>query len=230
MSVRERIDSVARGDSRWVIPPALPAATVVLVRPQSASQVGFDVVMLRRASTMEFAAHMAVFPGGKVDPVDLDFPDPVAACAKREVLEEVGIDIDTLTRWDHWVTPEIEPMRYDVHFYLAVVAPGTAGHLRTTEAHEMVWLTPQEGLERSLNGSLPMLRPTQVVLQELSAASGVDHLLELAQQRRIYPRLPRPALNDDRSIRWDLINGDTLEVAYRGVPEARMESTGEDLV
>lgn len=239
MSVRERIDSVARGDNRWVIPPALPAATVILVRPNSAAnsrfdqsafdQSAFDVVMLRRSSTMQFAAHMAVFPGGKVDPIDLDSPDPVIACAQREVREEVGIDIDTLIRWDHWITPEIEPMRYDVHFYLAVVSPGTEGQLRTTEAHEMLWLTPQEGWKRSQNGSLPMLRPTQVVLQELAAASGVEHLLELAQQRKIYPRLPRPALNDDGAIRWDLINGDTMEVAYRGVPEARMETSGEEL-
>ncbi len=229
LSVRERIDSIARGDNRWVIPPALPAATVVLVRPQHTLQSGFEVVMLRRAPTMQFAAQMAVFPGGKVDPVDLDCPDPVAACAKREVLEEVGIDVDALIRWDHWITPEIEPMRYDVHFYVAVVAPDTEGYLCTTEAHEMLWLTPQEGFARSQNGSLPMLRPTQFVLQELAAASGVDHLVDLAQQRRIFPRLLRPAMNDDSSIRWDLIDGDTMEVVHREIPKVRLETSGEEL-
>jgi len=229
MSVRERIDSVARADNRWVIPQALPAATVILIRPHSETSSSFDVVMLRRASTMEFAAQMAVFPGGKVDPVDYNFADPILACAVREVREEVGIEIDNLIRWDHWVTPEIEPMRYDVHFYLAIVPQNTLGELRTTEAQEMLWLTPQEGFLRSKDGSLPMLRPTQVVLQELAAASQVTDLLKLAEQRTIYPRLPRPVLNEDRTIRWDLIDGNTMQVAYRGVPEARMETSGEQI-
>ncbi len=229
LSVRERIDSVARGDNRWVIPPALPAATVVLLRPQGDMGSPFDVVMLRRAATMEFAAHMAVFPGGKVDPVDHAFADPIRACAVREVREEVGIDIEKLIRWDHWITPEIEPMRYDVHFYLAIVPAGTPGNLGTSEAQEMLWLTPEEGLRRSYDGSLPMLRPTQVVLQELAAASQVNELLTLAAQRRIFPRLPRPALNEDRTIRWDLLDGHTMQVAYRGVPEARMETSGESI-
>lgn len=227
--MRERIDSVARGDSRWVIPPALPAATVVIVRPHAEGDSPFDVVMLRRTSTMQFAAHMAVFPGGKVDPVDHAFANPFEACAVREVGEEVGIDVTDLIMWDHWVTPEIEPMRYDVHFYLAVVPPETSGELLTTEADDMLWLTPQAAHARSLDGSLHMLRPTQVVLQELSAAPHVRALRELAVTREIYPRLPRPVLTEDSSIRWDLINGHTMAVHYQGVPEARMESTGEVL-
>jgi hypothetical protein len=74
-----------------------------------------------------------------------------------------------------------------------------------------------------------MLRPTQFVLQELAAASGVDHLVDLAQQRRIFPRLLRPAMNDDSSIRWDLIDGDTMEVVHREIPKVRMETSGEEL-
>lgn len=227
--MRERIDSVARGDSRWEIPPALPAATVVLARPHKFEPSRFEVVMLRRASTMQFAAHMAVFPGGKVDPVDYAHPDPFQACALREVKEEVAIEVDQLIRWDHWITPEIEPMRYDVHFYLAIVPADTDGELRTSEAKEMLWLTPQEGLSRSLDGSLQMLRPTQVVLEELSEASSINHLQEIAAERQIFPRLPRPSFNPDQSVRWDFVNGYTMQVAHRDIPQARMETTGEEI-
>lgn len=232
LSMQERIESVARADSRWQVPPALPASTVVLARPttggtaQSESQ--FEVVMLRRASSMKFAAHMAVFPGGKVDPVDYSGADPYVACAIREVYEEVGIEVDQLIRWDHWITPEIEPMRYDVQFYLAILEPGTEGQLRTTEADEMLWLTPQEGHQRSIDGTLRMLRPTQVVLSDLAQAGNVDQLVELAAAREIFPRLPRPSLNEDKSIRWDLVDASTMQVAYVDVGAARLESTGED--
>jgi 8-oxo-dGTP pyrophosphatase MutT (NUDIX family) len=230
--MRERIESVARADARWEIPPALPASTVVLARPKSGPadelESTFEVVMLRRASSMKFAAHMAVFPGGKVDPVDYSGDDPFLACAIREVYEEVGIEVDQLIHWDHWITPEIEPMRYDVKFYLAVLESGTQGRLITTEADEMIWLTPQQGYNRSIDGTLRMLRPTQVVLNDLAQARNIEHLLELASTREIFPRLPRPSLNDDESIRWDLVDASTMEVAYVDVGAAKLESTGED--
>lgn len=231
-SIRERIESVARGDDRWQIPPALPASTVVLARPTSGTssdtESNFEVVMLRRASSMQFAAHMAVFPGGKVDPVDYQGADPYLSCAIREVWEEVGIELDQLLNWDHWITPEIEPMRYDVRFYLAILDPGTMGKLLTTEANEMLWLTPQQGYRRSIDGSLRMLRPTQVVLSDLSQARDVDELVELAQARKIFPRLPRPGIDIDESIRWDLVDASTMEVAYVDVGPAPLESSGED--
>ncbi len=46
-----------------------PAATVVLLRPGPG---GLEVLLTRRPSTMAFAADMHVFPGGAVDPADLD--------------------------------------------------------------------------------------------------------------------------------------------------------------
>ncbi len=48
--------------------PALPAATVMLVRDAAPS--GLEVFMLRRTASATFAAGMYVFPGGRVDPGD----------------------------------------------------------------------------------------------------------------------------------------------------------------
>ncbi len=84
-----------------------PAATVVLLRPP------LEVYLLRRTTTMAFAAGMHVFPGGGVDPrdaaADLPFAGPspaewgrrlgipeeeagaVVCAAAREVFEEAGI-------------------------------------------------------------------------------------------------------------------------------------------
>ena len=230
LTVAERVASIACADGRWVVPEPEPAATVVIARPTTMnSSSDFEVVMLRRASTMQFAANMAVFPGGKVDSVDHAFPDPRLACALREVREEVNLDLEHLMLFDHWITPEIEARRYDVQFFLAVVDSEVEATLSTTEAEEMLWLTPQSGLQRSANGTLKMLVPTQMVLAELSRANSIDDLVRDVSGRAIYPKLPRPALRNDASIRWDLFNARTMTLVQSDVGARRMESTGESV-
>jgi 8-oxo-dGTP pyrophosphatase MutT (NUDIX family) len=61
------------------VPPVTPrdAATVMLLRPAAggqpeAGEPGLQVYMLRRRSSMAFAAGAYVFPGGSVDPADAD--------------------------------------------------------------------------------------------------------------------------------------------------------------
>ncbi len=86
------------------------AATVLLLRR---AEIGFDVYLQRRVSTMAFAAGMYAFPGGSVDPRDgevsvgwagpgparwsarLGLPEALAravvCAAVREVFEECGV-------------------------------------------------------------------------------------------------------------------------------------------
>src|SRR5690606_17094803 len=53
-------------------PTAIPAATVIVVREPSrgARRDGLEVLMLRRDSSLSFAAGAWVFPGGRIDPED----------------------------------------------------------------------------------------------------------------------------------------------------------------
>jgi len=84
--------------------PAIPAATLVLMRERRAAPP--ELLMLERAGTMAFAAGAMVFPGGRIDPGDLALatneavigalpPKDAAAriAAIRETIEEVGIAI-----------------------------------------------------------------------------------------------------------------------------------------
>lgn len=223
LSLSERVRSVASGDGRWKIPEAKPASTVVIARPAGPS---FEVLLMQRSSTMTFAPNMTVFPGGKVDPNDHVFSDPFMACAIREVHEEVGLELTSLVALDHWITPEVEPMRYDVRFYLSIVGEHVEGSLVTTEAHNLLWLTPAQAHARSLDGSLPMLRPTQVALAELDTSKNIEQLTRFAQERNIAPRLPRPAIEKSGEIRWDLVNGYTGELMQTNVGKAKQETTG----
>lgn len=225
LSLSDRVRSVAAGDGRWKVPVAEPASTVVIARP---AHTGFEVLLMQRSSTMAFAPNMAVFPGGRVDPKDHEFPDPFMACAIREVHEEVGLKLTSLVPLDHWITPEVEPLRYDVRFYLSIVEEHVEGALVTTEAHNILWLTPAQAHARSLDGSLPMLRPTQIALAELDTCKSLEELTYFARARNIAPRLPRPTLERTGEIRWDLVNGYTGEPMQTNVGMAKQETTGRD--
>ncbi|HYW15318.1 MAG TPA: NUDIX hydrolase [Allosphingosinicella sp.] len=80
------------------LPEAIPAATLILMRPSSAGGPP-QILMLERAETMAFAAGALVFPGGRIDPEDHAlaerFPGIEDAAARiaaiRETIEETGV-------------------------------------------------------------------------------------------------------------------------------------------
>jgi len=77
------------------LPEPIPAATLVLMRPGGPP----ELLIMERASTMAFAAGALVFPGGRIEPGDVDvaaaFPDVADAAARiaaiRETIEETGV-------------------------------------------------------------------------------------------------------------------------------------------
>jgi 8-oxo-dGTP pyrophosphatase MutT (NUDIX family) len=75
--------------------PAIPAATLVIVRERDGSAP--ELLMEERAGGMAFAAGALVFPGGRIDDSDREMaPDPEAAAAIaaiRETLEETAIPV-----------------------------------------------------------------------------------------------------------------------------------------
>lgn len=80
------------------LPDAIPAATLILMRPAPAGGPP-EILMLERAETMAFAAGALVFPGGRIDPDDEmmaarfpGLPDAAARIAAiRETIEETGV-------------------------------------------------------------------------------------------------------------------------------------------
>jgi len=82
---------------------AIAAATLIVMRDPVGDK-GSQILMLRRAKSMRFAAGAIVFPGGRVDGADLEFArmlphglplsDAAARIAAiRETLEEAGVAI-----------------------------------------------------------------------------------------------------------------------------------------
>ena len=184
------VERAARWTPDSVPSPAAPAASVILLRD---SQAGLETYLLHRHARMVFAPSMVVFPGGRVDPADaLGDRDPVRNCAVRETAEETGVvlvDAD-LHRWAHWITPEIEPRRYDTRFFVATMPADQEASDISGETDHAEWSTPGKALSAERAGKIRMLPPTMSILIELADLPTVTDVINNATGRQIEPVLP----------------------------------------
>ncbi|MGN6252182.1 MAG: NUDIX hydrolase [Marmoricola sp.] len=97
MSLPQSLVDQARAYAEGTHTPAEPrnAATVVLMR--SGAQ-GPEVYLLRRQTSMAFAAGMCVFPGGGVDQRDFDHRTGWAGPSPAEWAARLGVDDEHLAR------------------------------------------------------------------------------------------------------------------------------------
>ncbi len=201
--------------------PLRPAATVVLLRE---GEAGPEVWLMERARTVGFMASAWVFPGGRVDDADAaaptdggDFarvPKAFWTAAARELHEEANValrvgdvwDLRTMRVWSHWLTPEVEPRRYDTWFFVAPLPEGASAEADGQEAAQGRWFRPREAMEAAARGDLPLAPPTLRTLAEISDYPSVEAIL--AAERHAPPIMPR-----------FLSEGDTLHVLLPGDPE-----------
>ena len=136
------------------IPEARPASTVVLLRD---TECGLETLMLKRNKALLMAGGMWVFPGGALDPEDLEAAggDVEAAsriAAAREALEESGLQPhqEDMVLLSHWTTPVVEPKRFYTWIYAAPVAVDRDVCIDGGEIHESQWIGVKE--EIKVNG------------------------------------------------------------------------------
>jgi 8-oxo-dGTP pyrophosphatase MutT (NUDIX family) len=152
--------------------PALPAATVVVVRPGA---TGIETLMLRRNARGAFGG-MWVFPGGRVDPADLVGLDPgdelgaARRAAVREAQEEAGLRMDpaSLRPFAHWTPPAVTPARFATWFFIAPAPEGSV-EIDGAEIHDHAWMQPNDALARRDRGEIELAPPTWVSLHRLAA-------------------------------------------------------------
>ncbi len=103
----------------------VPAATVVLVR-EAEEESNLEVLLLQRNSKLVFHGGHWVFPGGRLDESDYQYPQknleyPAALkAAVRETREEAGVEINEkdLIHTAHWTTPINQPRRFSTWFFI----------------------------------------------------------------------------------------------------------------
>ncbi|MEL6892907.1 MAG: NUDIX hydrolase [Actinomycetota bacterium] len=209
-SARDLLDVVDHPDTSR---PAIPAATVLLVR--DAPTVGLEVLMIERGRGTSFGG-MWAFPGGVIEADDVpaeSAPDPLPAAriaAARETREEVGlvVDADSMVLWSHWVPPADTPApkRFSTWFLLAAAGDAHGDESVAVDGREVRtrrWITPSSALDRYASGEIGMVAPTLVTLTDLARRASVEHAVTSVDAEYYATRLvPTDA------GRWCLWHGD----------------------
>ncbi len=118
-----------------------------------------------------------------------------------ELLERRGLVLraDLLRPLAHWITPEVEPKRFDTRFFLARMPAGQVCREVGTEADRRLWIRPVDALAAARTDGLTLMPPTLAVLEDLAAHADVEACL--AAPRRLRTVLPRAVVDDDGEVR-----------------------------
>jgi 8-oxo-dGTP pyrophosphatase MutT (NUDIX family) len=110
---------------------------------------------------------------------------------------------DLLRPFAHWVTPPVEPRRYDTKFFAAALPGGQEARDVSSEADEASWLTPEAALAELAAGSRPMLPPTIHTLGQLRPFADVAAALAGSPPEPLEPI--SPTFDDEPDGRWAVL-------------------------
>jgi 8-oxo-dGTP pyrophosphatase MutT (NUDIX family) len=101
--------------------------------------------------------------------------------------------LSALSRWSHWITPELMKRRFDTRFFVASLPAGQHCQPDTRETTHGIWISPEKGLAGNLTGKIPLSPPTLITLHQLVQYSTLNDLEKETQNRQwgeaLLPRL-----------------------------------------
>ena len=162
--------------------PAIPAATVVLVRQKP----HLEVLMLKKNVDISFGG-MWVFPGGRVDEEDhADAGDSLQAAknaAVRETMEEAGLSLsaEEFVWFAHWTPPASTPKRYATWFFLAPLDQDDEIKIDGGEILNYQWIRPSDAHDKHAAGEIDLAPPTWITLHQLAQYEQMGDLMAFLQ-------------------------------------------------
>jgi 8-oxo-dGTP pyrophosphatase MutT (NUDIX family) len=110
---------------------------------------------------------------------------------------------DLLRPFAHWITPPVEPRRYDTKFFAAALPGGQEARHVSGEADEASWLTPAAALAELTTGARPMLPPTSHTLSQLERFPDVAAALAGSPPEPLHPI--SPSFEETPDGRWAVL-------------------------
>lgn len=121
------------------------------------------------------------------------------SASMAEVLARNGLVLraDLLRPWAHWVTPEIEPKRFDTRFFVAALPEGQEPVHYRGESDHSEWAAPNDAVERHAAGEIAMLPPTVFTLAEIATYDTVADVMAAGERRDVKRVLPKIVVDGD---------------------------------
>lgn len=161
--------------------------------PEEAARALDEPADPRKALGLYIAALRETFEEAGVLLADVSADADLAAARRRlveglpfaEVMAGMGarLRVDRLLPWARWVTPTVEPRRYDTRFFLAVAPPEQTAEHDRHETTAAAWMTPGEALERERAAEIQLPPPTLRSLELLGRSPDLTSVLREPAQR-----------------------------------------------
>jgi len=199
------------------------AVTVALIQ-------GGELFMVRRHPGMSVFPGFHAFPGGKVDKEDADLPLPHPVLAMhpprlmralhRELQEELGYDlfgaceqglVQRIVKIGVALTPPVQPLRFNTHFYKIVLAARPTLWVDTRESVDHFWATPALLWQRYENGELLLAPPTIAALKAFADNPDCEDVPGLHFEFREQTELPM--VEPQRGLRMIFVRSNTIPPA-----------------
>jgi 8-oxo-dGTP pyrophosphatase MutT (NUDIX family) len=115
--------------------------------------------------------------------------------------EDLYLDLAPLVYWSHWITPSLEPKRFDTRFFAIAVPPDLAASADLGELTEHAWVRPARVHEAVERREIRVVPPTLLTLEDL-AESYATHgslaaMLKAERGRPTPPVMPRIEARQD---------------------------------
>jgi 8-oxo-dGTP pyrophosphatase MutT (NUDIX family) len=125
---------------------------------------------------------------------------------------ELRVDDSALVSLAHWVTPENEPRRFDVRFFVAALPEGQHTYEVDEEADRTQWIRPADAIEAWNAGSLDMWIPTASTMRLLMNGDTAADVVENSRGQHVVPVRPHEVALPTGELAWHLVHDRTMEV------------------
>jgi len=112
--------------------------------------------------------------------------------------ERLTLATDGIVYFAHWITPEVQPLRFDTRFFAAAMPDGQEAVADDREITEVRWLAPREAIDANARGQLSLRNPTIKNLELLDGAPTIAAALDRLNGREIRTILPRVIIEGDK--------------------------------
>lgn len=135
-----------------------------------------------------------------------------------ELLRSRNMILDTgrLEAISRWITPTVEPRRFDTRFYLLAAPPTQSGAHDEHETTRSFWATPADLLSRWEQGEIVLAPPTSWTIGLFRGCADVSSAFDVARRQLLSPLLP--TFVDDAGEMVLALPGDPLYPGPREPP------------
>jgi 8-oxo-dGTP pyrophosphatase MutT (NUDIX family) len=109
--------------------------------------------------------------------------------------EDLVLDLGPLVYWSHWITPSLEPKRYDTRFFAIALPADQAASADRSELTDHAWIRPAQAEQALARGEIRVVPPTLLTLEDLAESharhGGLAGMLAAERERAAPPVMPR---------------------------------------